>query len=142
MPKATKEVRASLKPKSKPKESKANRVTQNSNKDNKPNEKKRETEKDPNAPKRPLSAYMMYCADTRDKVREENPGAPITEITRILGRQWKKLPHDAKTPYQAKHEVAKNQWEIDKALHEKGIRSKPLPEDADEEDTGDEDFDI
>jgi hypothetical protein len=30
--------------------------------------------KDPNAPKRGLSAYMFFANDNRDKVREENPG--------------------------------------------------------------------
>lgn len=29
---------------------------------------------DPNAPKRGLSAYMFFANDTRDKVREDNPG--------------------------------------------------------------------
>lgn len=29
---------------------------------------------DPNAPKRGLSAYMFFANDSRDKVREENPG--------------------------------------------------------------------
>ncbi len=29
---------------------------------------------DPNMPKRGLSAYMFFANDTRDKVRDENPG--------------------------------------------------------------------
>ncbi|KAG0030894.1 hypothetical protein BGZ82_007214 [Podila clonocystis] len=114
-------------------------MPKNSNKDTEPKEKKRETEKDPNTPKRRLSAYMLYCADARDKAGRR---APVLPSPKILERQWKKVPHDAKTPYQAKHEVAKNQWEIDKALHEKGTRSKPLSEDADEENAGDEGFDV
>ncbi|KAG0336514.1 hypothetical protein BG000_006508 [Podila horticola] len=153
MPKATKDVKISLKPKPMVKESKAQepktkRDTKNSNKDKEP-KGKRKTEKGPDAPKRSLSAYVLYCVDTRDKVREANPGAPINkieeacpeeftpEITRILERQWKELPDDAKI-----HEMAKSQWEIDKASHEKRIRPKLLSEDADEEDTGDKDFDV
>ncbi|KAF9305178.1 Non-histone chromosomal protein 6 [Mortierella antarctica] len=141
MPKATKAVKASLQSEPKPKESKAKRDTKNSNKDKEFKEKSK-TEKDSNAPKRPLSAYMLYCADARDKVKEENPDAPVTDIARILGRKWRELPVDAKAPYEAKHKVAKNQWEIDKAFHERGIHPKPLSEDANEEDTGDEDFDV
>jgi len=29
---------------------------------------------DPNAPKRSLSAYMIFANEQRDKVREDNPG--------------------------------------------------------------------
>lgn len=85
MPKATKVVKVSLKPKPKPKaqDPKAKRSTKNSNRDKAPElkakksktAKKSKVEKDPNAPKKPLSAYMMYCADMRDEVKKENPGA-------------------------------------------------------------------
>ncbi|KAG0092260.1 Non-histone chromosomal protein 6 [Podila epicladia] len=132
--KATKDVKASLKSEPKPKEFKAKRDTKNSN-NNKEFKEKSKIDKDSNAPKRPLSAYMLYCADARDKVKEENPGAPMTGITRILGRQWREPPDDVKSPYETKHKVAKNHWEIEKAFHEKGINLKSLSEDAIEEDT-------
>ncbi|KAF9336414.1 High mobility group box 1 [Podila minutissima] len=74
---------------------KATKDVKNSNKDKEFKEKSK-TEKDSNAPKRPLSAYMLYCADARDKVKEENPSVPVTGIARILGRQWRGLPVDAK----------------------------------------------
>jgi hypothetical protein len=36
--------------------------------------------KDPNAPKRGLSAYMFFANDNRDKVREENPGIKFGKL--------------------------------------------------------------
>lgn len=33
------------------------------------------TKKDPAAPKRPLSAYMFFSQDWRERVKEENPDA-------------------------------------------------------------------
>ena len=35
--------------------------------------------KDPNAPKRGLSAYMFFANEKRDTVREENPGIAFGE---------------------------------------------------------------
>jgi len=34
---------------------------------------------DPNAPKRSLSAYMIFANEQRDKVREDNPGIKFGE---------------------------------------------------------------
>ena len=36
--------------------------------------------KDPNAPKRGLSAYMFFAQDQRDNVREENPGISFGKL--------------------------------------------------------------
>lgn len=40
-----------------------------------PKKKKRRAKKDPNAPKNPLSAYLLFCEEWREKVRAENPDA-------------------------------------------------------------------
>ena len=56
--------------------------------------KKRKTkkgDKDPNRPKRPQSSYMLWLADMRESIKEENPGASITDITKIAGEKWKKI---------------------------------------------------
>lgn len=45
--------------------------------------------KDPNAPKRPLSGYIFFCKDNRDKVKLENPGIKGTDITKELAKLWK-----------------------------------------------------
>lgn len=37
--------------------------------------KKKRAKKDPNAPKNPLSAYLLFCNDHRDEVKTKNPDA-------------------------------------------------------------------
>ena len=44
--------------------------------------------KDPNAPKKPLSAYMFFCADHRDQIKKDNPEMKVTEVTSELGKVW------------------------------------------------------
>jgi len=53
--------------------------------------KKKKTKKDPEAPKRPLSSYMIFTQEKRETVLKQNPGASITEISKILGKEWSKL---------------------------------------------------
>ena len=47
--------------------------------------------KDPNAPKRPMSAYFLFMGDKRAKVREKNPDFKIGNIAKV-GRDVTLLP--------------------------------------------------
>ncbi|GAA5862052.1 hypothetical protein JCM8547_001570 [Rhodosporidiobolus lusitaniae] len=74
--------------------------------------------KDPNAPKRPLSAYMHFSQDQRASVKEENPEVKFGEIGKILGARWKELDEDDKKPYEEKAKADKARYEKEKAAYE------------------------
>ena len=52
--------------------------------------------KDPNAPKRPLSAYMYYSQAQRNATKEANPDATFGELGKIMGAAWKEMTEDDK----------------------------------------------
>merc|ERR1719410_2319804 len=47
--------------------------------------------KDENAPKRPLSAYMLYAASVRAKIVKENPEMEASEVMKEQSVWWKAL---------------------------------------------------
>jgi len=50
-------------------------------------EKKKRKKKDPNAPKRPLSSYMLFCQEYREEAKDKvGKDAPITEVAKRLGK--------------------------------------------------------
>ena len=55
--------------------------------------RKKRKKKDPNAPKRPQSAYTLYMKEFRNKIIEDNDFSPsdIAAVGRELGRTWKAL---------------------------------------------------
>ncbi|KAL8590928.1 hypothetical protein ACOMHN_005251 [Nucella lapillus] len=53
---------------------------------------KRKRPKDPNAPKRYLSAFFFYCADARPQLLKDMPGLGVAEVAKELGRRWENLP--------------------------------------------------
>ena len=57
----------------------------------KPVKSKKRAKKDPNAPKKALSAYMLWLNDTRDEIKKDNPGISITELSKKAGVLWKAL---------------------------------------------------
>merc|ERR1711879_419872 len=79
-------------------------------------EKKR-GKKDPNAPKRGLSAYMFFANEQRENVREENPGISFGQVGKILGERWKALNDKQRTPYEAKAAADKKRYEDEKAAY-------------------------
>ena len=50
--------------------------------------------KDANAPKGAKSAYILFCADERPKVKEEEPDMDSKKIAAELGKRWKELKDD------------------------------------------------
>ncbi|KAI4126501.1 MAG: hypothetical protein LQ338_003720 [Usnochroma carphineum] len=73
--------------------------------------------KDPNAPKRGLSAYMFFANENRDIVREENPGIGFGQVGKVLGEKWKALDQKQREPYEAKATADKKRYENEKASY-------------------------
>ena len=45
--------------------------------------------KDPNAPKKPRTAYVLWSMAKRGEVQVENPDEGTSGISKLLGAQWK-----------------------------------------------------
>ncbi|KAI8449560.1 high mobility group box domain-containing protein [Phakopsora pachyrhizi] len=76
-------------------------------------------EKDPNAPKRPLSAYMYFSQDWRERIKAENPEVSFGEIGRLLGQKWKSLSDEEKKPYEDMAGRDKKRHEAEKAEYDR-----------------------
>ena len=64
-----------------------------------PKGKKRKKVKDENAPKQPLSGYVRFLNGRREKVRSENTHLSFSEVSKLLGAEWTKLPQHEKQRY-------------------------------------------
>ncbi|CAG9971210.1 unnamed protein product [Clonostachys byssicola] len=80
-------------------------------------EVKKRGKKDPNAPKRGLSAYMFFANEQRENVREENPGISFGQVGKLLGERWKALNDKQRTPYEAKAAADKKRYEDEKQAY-------------------------
>lgn len=69
------------------------------NVEEKPTKRKGKKEKDPNAPKRGMTAYFMFMGEERKKVKEANPEFGVAEIGKELGRRWNNLDESLKGKY-------------------------------------------
>uniref|UniRef100_A0AAY5EKA0 FACT complex subunit SSRP1 n=1 Tax=Electrophorus electricus TaxID=8005 RepID=A0AAY5EKA0_ELEEL len=85
-------------------------------KERKPRKEVRKKAKDAGAPKRPMSAYMLWLNSSRERIKAENPGISVTEISKKAGEMWKQLDRGRREEWEKKAEEAKRQY--DKAVKE------------------------
>ena len=52
---------------------------------------KKEKKTDTGEPKRPRTAYILFCQDEREHVTQANPGLANKDITSLLGKKWKEV---------------------------------------------------
>uniref|UniRef100_A0A671VAR8 FACT complex subunit SSRP1 n=1 Tax=Sparus aurata TaxID=8175 RepID=A0A671VAR8_SPAAU len=83
-------------------------------KERKPRKEKKQ--KDTGGPKRPMSAYMLWLNSSRERIKSENPGISITEISKKAGEMWRQLGKDEKEEWDTKAGEAKRDY--DKAKKE------------------------
>jgi len=97
--------------------------------------KKHKKKKDPNAPKRPLSAFFLFCADERAAVKSANPSYSVGDVAKHLGERWNKVTADVKSKYEARASQDKGRYEKEmEHYRNKGGASHAVDDDDDEDD--------
>jgi transcriptional regulator HMO1 len=96
--------------------------------DTKKRKKRAYKARDPNAPKRPLTAYFRYLGEVRHSISEElqkNPenfkdvaGQP-GDISRIATARWQQMSEDAKAPYKAAYRSELEDYNVKAAQYAK-----------------------
>jgi len=83
--------------------------------------KKKRAKKDPNAPKRPLSNYLLYCQDFRGKVKVENPDADPKSMMKILGEGYRNLNERDSAHYKELAEKSKEKYQIEMKRYKESL---------------------
>ena len=74
--------------------------------------------KDPDAPKGAKNAFIFFCNEKRQEVKEENASLKATEITKKLGEMWKEEEDEEKKRYQKMAEDDKKRYAEEIAEYE------------------------
>ncbi|CAG8466069.1 4449_t:CDS:2 [Acaulospora colombiana] len=71
---------------------------------------RRHPKRDKNAPVKPLSAYVMFAHKVREEYRGKN--IPFTEMAKIVGNRWKKIPPEEKKIIESNASKAKEEYQL------------------------------
>jgi len=80
--------------------------------------------KDPNAPKKPLSAYFLFSQEERLKVKSENPELSITEVAKELGKRWATLEPSIKQSYEHRYQDSRKLYDAEMSQYKPQKKKK------------------
>ncbi len=96
----------------------------------KPKTKKEKKEVDPaivkacgEKPKRPISCYIVFSNTRRKELKAENPEMKNTELTSLLGAEWKELSEKKKLPFKKEAEKIKAAYEKKMEVYNKKLEA-------------------
>lgn len=75
--------------------------------------------KDPNAPKKPLTAYLLFSGSVRAQARSDNPEMKITQIAGVIGNKWKALSEEEQKKWADLAAKQKEEYKIVSAEYQK-----------------------
>lgn len=67
-------------------------------------------QKDPNAPKRSLSAFFWFCNDERPALKAANPSLSVGDLAKALGKKWGDIGSAEKSKYETMAEKDKDRY--------------------------------
>ncbi|KAJ1974112.1 Non-histone chromosomal protein 6 [Dimargaris xerosporica] len=83
--------------------------------------------RDPNAPKKALSPYILFCNDERPAIKTQNPDSTSQDVSKLLGEKWQKLDPLRKKFYEELHAQDRQRFLEENAayqamlLHDEGM---------------------
>lgn len=99
------------------------------------------SKKDPTAPRRNPSAFLLYSLTKRTQLKKENPTMKTTEISRMLGQMWNEASDEEKRPFVEREELEReeykkkmNDWKKQKELQDQEYSLKSLDSQDSEDD--------
>jgi high mobility group protein B3 len=93
-----------------------------------PKSTKTKKEKDPNAPKPPLTSFMRFSQAKREEVKKKNPDMKGKEITSEIGRLWNAMSEKGQAKYKKEYEKEKEEYLKAKTEYESKNSEKEKPE--------------
>eukprot|EP00164_Ancoracysta_twista_P009567 GFYU01014196.1.p1 GENE.GFYU01014196.1~~GFYU01014196.1.p1 ORF type:complete len:279 (+),score=111.51 GFYU01014196.1:128-964(+) len=95
----------------------------------------RRKKKDPAAPKKALTAFILFATDHRPRLKEQYPGIKFGDVAKKLSEMWEKVTDEERKKYEEmarkdkeRYEIEKEEYNKQKALEPSGRRRRKDPD--------------
>ena len=92
--------------------------------------------RDPDLPKRPTNAYLIFCQMEKDRIRQEAElnGETVADLLKLLTECWKKLDEEKRRPYYKLNEDDRDRYQREMVAY--NLRKQDEKPEEEEEDEG------
>uniref|UniRef100_A0A8C0S1H4 High mobility group protein B4 n=1 Tax=Canis lupus familiaris TaxID=9615 RepID=A0A8C0S1H4_CANLF len=73
--------------------------------------KKKRRKRDPQAPRRPPSSFLIFCQDHYAQLKRENPTWSVVQVAKASGRMWSVTSGAEKQPYEQRAAVLRARYQ-------------------------------
>lgn len=76
--------------------------------------------RDPDLPKRPSNAYLIYCDIEKERVRkqlDEDPMSAPNDLSKTLTEEWKNLDDESRKPYYKLYEEDRERYQREMSIY-------------------------
>jgi len=91
--------------------------------------------KDPDAPKKALTAWILYFSGQRENIKKKNPELLFGELTKQASKQWRKLPDAKRKKYDDMAAADKKRYEREMKAYNKKKSMESSEEESSEEES-------
>lgn len=91
--------------------------------------------RDPELPKRPSNAYLIFCEVEKERVRqqlEDDPDSALNDLSKTLTEEWKNLDDEARKPYYKLYEDDRETYQREMSIYS---QRKTVIEDKEKQET-------
>ena len=78
--------------------------------------------------KRPMNAYMLFCAEYRDDLMKNDPELTHRTVMARLGELWKEMPDAAKQPYRERARHLQDEFKQENPVYKYKSRKSKVRE--------------
>uniref|UniRef100_A0A8P0ST75 High mobility group protein B4 n=2 Tax=Canis lupus familiaris TaxID=9615 RepID=A0A8P0ST75_CANLF len=96
--------------------------------------KKKRRKRDPQAPRRPPSSFLIFCQDHYAQLKRENPTWSVVQVAKASGRMWSVTSGAEKQPYEQRAAVLRARYQEELEVYRqqrntrKGLQGSPKNE--------------
>ncbi|XP_037005537.2 high mobility group protein B4 [Artibeus jamaicensis] len=73
--------------------------------------KKKRRKRDPQAPRRPPSSFLLFCKDHYAQLKKENPTWSVVQVAKASGKMWAVTTDAEKQPYEQRAALLRAQYQ-------------------------------
>ncbi|XP_037355025.1 high mobility group protein B4 [Talpa occidentalis] len=88
--------------------------------------RKKRRKRDPQAPRRPPSSFLLFCQDHYAQLKRDNPSWSVVQVAKASGKMWSTTTDTDKRPYEQRAALLRTKYQEDLEDYRKERKARKI----------------